>query len=271
VYRVDKAPDVALHDPELPKVGSTHEWNGHTLTVRAYGEVKRVGPGYTDVQILSDNDGSTAGPPINPDSDETFKDYNITQTRVITRVPAFILYWDILDHGDDVYSRTARWEPYEFNAEISRATLEVSMNLPRFGPAEYQAIAKQNGRLHIFPNLEKWRFLGARTHIITRERARVTYSWEYDAGVPGDTGAGGQLPPPRLISPAGADVTGTPVQSLDAGTLLLPSVGRPPWWRYRIIPSQEVGEPPNIGLSPESTYLVVDAAGYNQLPGHPIP
>lgn len=279
VFIVDGYQNTALLSPVIPPKGS--EWlftpTAPKAFVRTYN-VELYSPTQCKVTVVYDNDGSSRGPQLPDDEDPLYKDINITYTRDSEKIPAFYLFYDVTETevgGLPVASYKERWEPYDFTADIWYGTAEVTVNLPSMTSNIQKRITDQMNAIHKFPDGVLWLFVGATTTRQQEAQWQITYRWIRDPGQP--VGFSNPIITPEFsVLPDGTKQFVTypidaPSNLVTAGSVIVPTVARSPFEKWRVIPAQDIGDRPTISVMPAKAFRAVIPDGYRDLPGNPIP
>jgi hypothetical protein len=274
-FIVDEYQDTALLDPIIPARNSLYEFG--TGVPKAYARAYNVElytPTQCKVTVTYDNDGSTRGPQLPDDLDPGYKDINVTYTRDTEKIPAFLLFYDRFGLGTDAngqpdgtgpFDYRERWEPYDFTVDAYYATAEVTVNLPYMNAGVQRAIANQTNVIHQFPDSLLWQFIGGTTTRQQEEQWQITYRWIHDPGQPSGFAA-------PIITPDG---TLLPIDAdrnlVVEGSLIVPSLPRLAFEKWRVIPASDPGERPTVAVVPFDAFRSYQPLGYQTLPGNPIP
>jgi hypothetical protein len=278
-FIVDEYQDTALLDPIIPARNSLYEFG--TGVPKAYARAYNVElytPTQCKVTVTYDNDGSTRGPQLPDDLDPGYKDINVTYTRDTEKIPAFYLFYDVTETevgGLPVASYKERWEPYDFTADAYYATAEVTVNLAYMNAGVQRAISDQVNVIHKFPDSLLWMFVGATTSRQQEEQWQITYRWVRDPGQPAGFTNPIISPEFTVLSDDTKQFVTYPIDAapnlVPAGSVIVPTVARAPFEKWRVVPAQEPGERPSISVMPAKAFRTIVPNGYQTLPGNPIP
>jgi hypothetical protein len=278
-FIVDEYQDTALADPIIPANNSLYEFGvGVPKAFARSFNVELYTPTQCKVTVTYDNDGSTRGPQLPDDLDPGYKDINVTYTRDTEKIPAFIMFQDVYGLGSDgsgPFDYRERWEPYDFMVDTYYATAEVTINLGYMNAGVQRAIAKQTNVIHRFPDNLLWQFIGGTTTRNQEEQWAITYRWIHDPGQPSGF-VNAIITPEYVTLPDGTKQFVTLPANADrnlvtAGSLMVPTIPRFSFEKWRVLPSSDAGERPTISVTPFNTFRSYQPLGYQTLPGNPIP
>lgn len=267
VFIVDSNPELALFDNQIPAKDTGFDFNGTKGYLRSY-DVERYTPTQSKVTCNYDNDGSSRGPQLPDEQDPLYKNVNITYTRDTEKIPAFVLFIDPtpVEPGGP-FVKVERWQPTDFIVDYYYATAEVTVNLPTMNAEIQRVIASNVNSIHEFPDGLYWLFTGATTTRTAEDQWQITYRWLHDSGQISSA-------PAPILMPDGSFQPITLASNLiEPGAMIIPTIDRDPFQKWRVIPASEFDDPPRprIGVVPIKAFRSLNFAGWQTLPGHPIP
>jgi hypothetical protein len=285
-FIIDGYQHTALLDPIIPPRDSPYEFAPGSAP-KAYARsfnVELYTPTQCKVTVTYDNDGSTRGPQLPDDQDPSYKDINITFTRDTEKIPSFMMFQDVFGIGRDAngvpdgsgpYDYNERWEPYDFTVDVYYGTAEVTVNLPSMTSRIQADIATQVNHIHKFPDGVFWQFIGATTTRKAEDQWEITYRWIHDPGQ--EVGFTNPIiSTDYIILPDDTkEFVTLPIDAdrnlVTAGSIMVPTISRGPFEKWRVIPASFPGDRPTITVTPFDAFRYYQPLGYQLLPGNPIP
>lgn len=253
VYLVNKPPDTALDDVDVPKDGDTLPWDDSQQVVSRSAMWETGSIAYSAVTVIYSNDGGNWGGPADP----LFKSWTLSYRTVAVQIPYSVedprkyRYRDSngqvkIIPGYPVQAIT-HWE--------SRKIFSREVRVTNFYITQWEAIGDQNDKLHKIGN--RWyRFTIGDVREVSRNVWDAVYTWEFDPGTPD------LFPPPTsaLVYPwhIASQINGFTPDRLWA---------RPPYHSLRAIPQFDNDIPiaPIMEAIPEYDYFTPN--GWQLLPG----